>query len=668
MSTTRKDTVARSTTLLAVMATILVIGCTALSLWCPKALFFVGSASFFQWLWRRKKRLEADTVIAAWQKLVSDINRQFAKLYDTEFRELDTYHKQVGGFTGETLSLYQSVLADFSELASWQEAAEQQLEEAKKHARHCVFPFVRGFTKTVAILNDQPVTIAISRSLPTEGADNIGLLTVRKTCEPQPAKLLDLTSKLFERIVETTAFITEAGSKAQQNREKIEKQLAEFEINLSNNRIPLETYQRWLDKFEVESGDETVCDQVASWHASNKAALALPELKTLVDNTIELQLTLRSAEAEIEKVEGRVREVRGKNIGYNYPLFRVQTAPKTARDELFRLDEPEHNPDLLIAESRSHLKAALAAFGEGDLSRALEENKAAISSSQAAGKLVDAVLSDKRRVEEKVADKEVALSRLQVALQRAEMQLAELKTDLPAAEFKAQEKAIESARSCLTVALQEQDCIKQAYDKQHYFAGINTWSFTTQWNLRSSFQQLFWLLDKYCRSVCAVCSRKLAALKDKLANEKFAVSAAADAEYKRLNKRLVELGYWPNGEFGNLDQPALVQQFDTLSVSLDSLDSLIDVQCLLLARAREAVEAASTSTQAAKTKVDSVVFSSKYDPAPSKLNKAFVILDVARDTLANKPKSNWASVASQVAEAKALADEAMKLAEAAISS
>lgn len=632
------------------------------------ALAFIGLVLWLVFRYRREKKAVL-ALRATWQERLDSANALYIKLHDGYFGFIKDQGDWSRKFAGKTLEKYRAAVTDFAEFTVRQKAANNLLDTATRFIKRCYFPFVGGFRKATKLLTSEKVVLT-GKELSLEEASLFGGVIAKVEYEPE--KLLEAMSDLFDRTNKALASIVAAFRWADQNKKDIDWLLAEVDVTktaLTEAGLSFDPYQaRYTRVKEGRAAFAAILasDPLAAYTASEAVWADARALKADLERALSIKKELSAVETEITRSVARARTVRDQPINYQYPVADGEAQPAGVATQLFTLTEDKGNPDPVIEQARSHLKAAQAAVLAGELEKSDRQKAAAFEAAQRAFALVEAVLAAKAFVEKQVPEVRTNLGKLRAAVSDADKAVAELKSDFLVGNYAGEPEKLERAKSVIGASTAELAKIKLAYDEQRYLSSRTNLE-KTGGVIQSSRDGLVEIhsrlatlrkLRQHARDVIAVCQDKADALADKLKANAFTTASATDQEYARLLPALVVQKKDVAKDV--TDWPAAAEAADRLTAAFASVDGAIDQQRLDHQRATEKVSAAGSAIADAQAYIN---HADTRQPARNKLSAAkSELADVQAAILT--PKSDWAALGRKADEARGTAAQATELAQA----
>lgn len=635
-----------------------------------KALLALALIGLLIWLTVRfvRARRQARALISAWRAKLDSANDMYTRLYDGYFGFLKEQSNWGSKFKGRTLTDYTRAVKDFADFTTRQKAANRLVDAAERHVSRTYFPMVGGLRRAQALLTAEPVVIS-GEELPLEMADLFKGVVSKTSYEPD--QLLEAMSALFERTNKALASIVRSFEGAEQNKKDIDGLLPQVEAVRAKLPEAGLTFDPYTSRFQqIEKGVATFIsildsDPLEAFTGSEEVEEQVRRLKADLERAISLKAALAAVDAEIARASERAFAVRSQRIGYAYPLAQGENAPQGADQAVFQLVEKDGDPDPVLAEARRFSKQAaeLVLTGRLDQSQAAQE-----SARQEAARTfatIDAVLEAKRFIEKQVPAVRGYFDLLLGEQPRAKAAVAELTADFIPANYTGQPDKLKRADGQIAATPQELAKIKAAYDEQRFLAaraltqGLSESVQSARSGLSDIHSRLAELtaLRAHARKVTAACAGRLDRLAAKLKDNAFTTSDETESRCKRARDQVVA----HEGEVGKpvTDWVKAASTADTLSRTLDEVNTDIDSERAAHEQASRDIEALSTDITSAQSHVNGQY---TRQPARDALATAKSTLSEVRSQI-KRPRSNWAAIGRQAQSGRVNAKRAAELAQ-----
>jgi len=568
-------------------------------------------------------------------------------------------------FKDETLAKFKVAAQAYADLSVRVNAALGMMNQSEADIKSANIFSIGKLKKAAARLTVTPITIT-GETLPIEQRSMFGSIVAEATYAPN--ELLENMEALFKTATTDCKSIKDSMDGAEQNKQDIEGLLA----SVDKTRVVLVEKGLNFSPYEITYGQLTAArdafldlmmsNPLTAFEKSEAVERGVENLKAMLDRAISLKDSLAGTTKLIEAAQAKIALARSQPMDINYP--EKPKTPEMVAGGLTLLNEAVANPDLEVAEAKDELAACLNLLIAGKIDAANIKKAESETSAAAASAMVDTVLAARAFVQKQVPVVRDLLNKLGAEIPDSTNDVAALNAGFLAKNFTGEGKKLDFANKVKDKTEAELANIRKAFFEQRYVAARAALEQTggdiqhARNGLVEINTRLNQLIEnrKHAKETVQTATQLAGALSIKLNTNKFTTSATTDGTYARLKPVLLAQQTSVAMEITDWSEAAAAA--DKLLADLKGVDTNIDTEKQAHALAVTRIETLDTALVSARTRVSAKTTRQpsrdKLESGTSAQSKVVASVAVA--------KSDWNAIVRAAEAAKALVDDAVKLA------
>ncbi len=569
-------------------------------------------------------------------------------------------------FKDETLVTFKSAAQAYADLSVRVNAALGMMNQSEADIKSANIFSIGKLKAAAARLTVTPITIT-GETLPIEQRSMFGSIVAEATYAP--GELLANMEALFKTATTECKSIKDSMDGAEQNRQDIEALIA----SVTTTRGALEEKGLNFSPYEISftqlsaARDEfltlMLSNPLKAFEKSEAVERGVEKLKAILDSAISLKNSLAGTTKLIEAAQAKIALARSQPMDINYP--EKPKTPEMVAGGLTKLNEEGANPDNELTDAKEQLAASLNALVAGRIDDANAKKAEAEKSAAAASSLVDTILAARAFVQKQVPVVRGLLNSLGAEIPASTDDVAALNAGFLAKNFAGEPKKLETANNVNSKTEAELEKIRRAFFEQRYVAARAALEKTGGdiQNARNGLVEIHTRLNqlienrKHAKETVQTATQLTGALSVKLNTNKFTTSAATDSTYARLKPVL--LAQQTSVAMEITDWPEAAAAADKLLADLQSVDKSIDTEKQAHALATTRIETLASALVSARGTVSA---KTTRQPSRDKLESA-ISAQSKVVTSVGVAKSDWNAIVRAAEAAKAIVDDAVKLAQ-----
>jgi len=571
----------------------------------PTLLALIFGFLFFRF---RTAKTKAQTELNGWKTKFDSANQNYLELEKAYWGFLKNQGDNWSSrFKDETLKTFSAAVKAYADLSIRVNAALNLISQVEKNINSANIFTVGKLHQAVALLTTTTVKIT-GETLPLEQRTLFGALVAET--DYQPDALLQNMEELFSTANDSCAGIMKAMKGADENRQDIERLLADLaktRADLEGKGLTFAPYE--LTMATLETGRQAFIailstNPLKAFEKSEVVERGIESVVETLKKAISFKESLVSTESKISTSGLKIATARSQAAVSAY----AEGEPVTLSSTTCLIAEEGFNPDVQLETAREELSACVSALMAGKLDEAEDKKAASERAADAASKLVDTILAARAFILKQVPVVRGTLNKLDQEIPGGESDVADLKVGFLAANYDGEPKKLDVAKAVSQRTDAQLAKVRKAFADQRYIAGRKLLEETgadidgARNGLVEVHTRLAQLIEnrKHAKATVEQAASMSQALSTKLSTNDFTTSAATDSKYAALGPVLKSQ---QNDVAKDVtDWPAAAKAADELVVNLKAVDSAIDSEKAACATARAKVEAArSAFNQAGST-------------------------------------------------------------------